>query len=59
MSEPKYTLVIEQGKTGSFYGTCPERRGLLIVEKTEQAVRDAFPIALAEMDAAEKETSKC
>jgi hypothetical protein len=57
MSEaaPKARLVritCEKGKTGLFYATSPDLRGLLVAEATVEALTEAIPKAIQEMYAA-------
>lgn len=43
---------IEEGKTGLWFGTSPDLRGLLVAEQSADAVRTAVPVAIAELERA-------
>ncbi len=40
---------IEEGKTGLFYATSPDLRGLLVAEETLDALDEAIPKAIADL----------
>ncbi len=39
----------EEGKTGLFYGTSPDLKGLLVAEATLDALDRAIPVAIADL----------
>jgi len=42
----------EQGKAGLFYATSPDLKGLLVAEKTSEALEEAIPQAIKDLYAA-------
>lgn len=42
-------LVIEQGKTGQYYATSPDMRGLLLAEPSIEALLDRAPLVIWQM----------
>jgi hypothetical protein len=52
MTSNRATIVrvkIEEGKTGLFYATSPDLKGLLVAEPTIDALDEAIPQAIAEL----------
>jgi hypothetical protein len=47
---------VEEGKTGLFYATSPDLKGLLVAEPTIDALNEAIPRVIADMYAACGET---
>lgn len=43
---------VEEGKTGLFYATSPDLKGLLVAEPTIDALEDAIPRVITDMYAA-------
>jgi hypothetical protein len=43
---------VEEGKTGLFYATSPDLKGLLVAEPTIDALEEAIPKVIADMYAA-------
>jgi hypothetical protein len=43
---------VEEGKTGLFYATSPDLRGLLVAEPTIDALEEAIPKVISDMYAA-------
>jgi hypothetical protein len=43
---------VEEGKTGLFYATSPDLKGLLVAEPTIDALEDAIPRVIGDMYAA-------
>jgi hypothetical protein len=45
-------IKVEEGKTGLFYATSPDLKGLLVAEATMDDLEDAIPKVIADMYAA-------
>lgn len=50
----KFTLNIEKGKTGLWFVTSPDIRGLLVSERTLTEALHETPVAMAQLEIAQR-----
>ena len=52
MKADRVRVKIEEGRTGLFYATSPDLKGLLVAEPTLDGLDKAIPVAIADLYAA-------